>query len=195
MLFGSLMSLRQSDAIRALVTTKSSVRASASLHAYAYGVAGSVTPWKIIAGAPKKPPPSVRQKYTNRPSVRRIRDRGINIHFHLPRAPRYPCCCRPARRCICCSSTLPLRNNSIWRYNWAPRPSCWNIIGKRNFTCLKCILNLMLPDPLRWNEDLIQYIFSPHDVDALNVRICSIVGANFVACHGVKSRCLLVWSA
>ena len=61
---------------------------------------------------------------------------------------------------------------NIWRDNWIPRRHGLKISARRHNTRLKLVSDLFMSGRKCWDENLIKYLFYPHDAEEiLKIRI------------------------
>lgn len=89
------------------------------------------------------------------------------------------------------------QNVNIWRDNWLPWDKGLKISGKKNRSRLKWGSELFIPGKKVWNEEMVLFVFYPHDVDAIlnSISFPSETGEDFMASHYEKNGCFSVRSA
>ena len=85
---------------------------------------------------------------------------------------------------------------NIWRDNWIPRRHGLKISARRHNTRLKLVSDLFMSGRKCWDENLIKYLFYPHDAEEiLKIRIQASRDGDFVAWHHEKNGIFSVKSA
>lgn len=83
----------------------------------------------------------------------------------------------------------------MWRDNWLPRFPSPKITTKKNKTRLKWVSDLFLGGTRKWDENLIRYLFYPHDAaKILNLLIQASGEGDFIAWHFEKNGMFFVKS-
>ena len=77
---------------------------------------------------------------------------------------------------------------NIWRDNWIPRRHGLKISARRHNTRLILVYDLFMRGCKGWDENLIKYLFYPHDAEEiLKIRIQTFRDGDFVAWHHEKN--------
>ena len=85
---------------------------------------------------------------------------------------------------------------NIWRDNWLSRSTGLKISAKRHNTRLRWVSDLFLSGRKVWDENLIKYLFYPHDTEEiLKIRIHAYGDGDFIAWHYEKNSIFSVKSA
>ena len=85
---------------------------------------------------------------------------------------------------------------NIWRDNWLPRNTGLKISAKRHNTRLRWVSDLFLSGRKVWDENLIKYLFYPHDAEEiLKIHIHAYGDGDFIAWHYEKNGLFSVKSA